>query len=427
MEAVAGNSSGGRYRLKASVVMDVAELDATRESGISAREIPRSLKLLWFRRRWTLRHVWYRVRLPVRRRRWARERKRLAATYKKSIHVRPTSGSALVLGDFSGTTGISRGAIYDLSKIRERHTEVTALDISSYLAGKKAVTEIVAPVENVYLLCQPDVCEHVLGLVAPGAIKDAYRVGRWVWETSHLPSGWRFARELVHEVWAPADFCGAVYARDLALPVHVIPYAVTPPPPATTDMRARLNIAPGAFVGLSIMDIKSCPERKNPWAHVLAWQTAFGADENAILIMKVRVSKRTSIVLQELKELIGGSSNVRFITDHLSDDELASLQHSCDVFLSLHRSEGYGLNVHEALLCEKPTLATDWSANSEFGPRFPNYIGIRYRLVPYRDWTNHYESGNFQWADPDIGHAALELRAVRDLIRASAREAKASR
>lgn len=342
-----------------------------------------------------------------------RNRTRLAETYKKSLRAKPTSGLALVLGDFSGLTGISRGAIYDLSRIRERHTVVKAVDISANLSGKTAIAEIFERVENVYLLCQPDVCEHVLGLVAPEAMKDAYRVGRWVWETSNLPRGWSFARELVHEVWAPSDFCGSVFARDLRLPVRVVPHAVTPPPPATKDMRARLHIAPDAFVGLAIMDIRSCPERKNPWAHVLAWLTAFGSDENAVLIMKVNVSKRTSIVLEELKELIGDSANVKFITDRLSDDELASLQQCCDVFLSLHRAEGYGLNIHEALLSGKPTIATDWSANSEYGPAFSNYRGIRYRLVPYRDWTNHYESGNFSWADADIAHAAAELRIVR--------------
>ena len=183
-------------------------------------------------------------------------------------------------------------------------------------------------------------------------------------------------------------------------------------------MRARLGIGDDKFLGLAIMDIRSCPQRKNPWAHVLAWQTAFGSDDNALLLMKVLVSKRTALVLAELKELIGYNKNVKLMTDYLSEEELSSLQRSCDVFLSLHRSEGYGLNIHEALLSGRPTLATDWSANREYGQAFPNYRGIRYRLVPYRDWTNHYENGNFHWAEPNIAHAAAELRSVRELFRA---------
>ncbi|MFT3733168.1 MAG: glycosyltransferase [Hyphomicrobium sp.] len=388
---------------------------------ISVVEIPMALKLRWLRRRWTLGHLWYRSRLPLRRRRWWRGRSQLAKIYRKASDARLSEGHAVVLGDFSGRTGISRGAIYDLAKIRERHASVNAIDISDYLSGKKAVAELREPVENLYLLCQPDVYEHVLGLATPDAIKSSYRVGRWVWETAELPAGWSFAGDIVHEVWAPSDFCGSVFSRTLSLPVHVVPHAVTAPSPSSTDMRARLGISDSAFLGLAIMDIRSCPERKNPWAHVLAWQSAFGSDDNAVLVMKVRASKRTAIVLEELNDLMAGSKNIKLITDHLADEELSSLQRSCDVFLSLHRSEGYGLNVHEALLCGRPTLATDWSANHEYGPEFPNYRGIRYRLMPYRDWTNHYENGNFKWADPDILHAAAELRATRNSSMAEGR------
>ena len=80
------------------------------------------------------------------------------------------------------------------------------------------------------------------------------------------------------------------------------------------------------------------------------------------------------------------------------------------MFLSLHRSEGFGLNILEALLLGKHVVATNWSANAEYGPRFPNYHGIKYKLVPYDDWTAHYQDKNFDWADPDHDAAVDALR-----------------
>lgn len=368
------------------------------------------MKLRWMKRRWTLRHIWYRTRLPIRRRRWERTRRELAKIFRKSPTARLSCGPALVFGDFSGNTGISRGTIYDIELLREKHSDITLIDISEYLSGKEIAETIFEPFQNVYLFCQPDVYQHALGLASTEALKDAYRVARWVWETHQLPTSWSFAADIVHEVWAPSNFCGSVFARSLNIPVRVVPYPVKAPKGTIRDIRARFGIDETVFLGLTIMDIRSCPERKNPWAHVLAWQAAFGTNQRTILICKLKTSKRTNLVVEELKDLIGSNHNILVITEDLSDIDLASLQIACDVYLSLHRSEGFGLTIYEALLCGKITLATDWSANHDYGPLFPNYRGIRYRLVPYRDWTNHYESGNFCWAQADIEHAASELR-----------------
>ena len=110
--------------------------------------------------------------------------------------------------------------------------------------------------------------------------------------------------------------------------------------------------------------------------------------------------------------MIGDSRNIRIVEREMSDAEIASLQNSADVYLSLHASEGYGLNIHETLILGTPVVATNWSANAEYGPRFPNYHGVGYRLVPYRDWLNHYPGRGFSWAWPDIADAALTLQAI---------------
>jgi hypothetical protein len=85
----------------------------------------------------------------------------------------------------------------------------------------------------------------------------------------------------------------------------------------------------------------------------------------------------------------------------MTDDEIAALHHAADLYLSLHRSEGFGLNIYEALLIGKRVVATHWSANAEYGPRFPNYVGVPCHMTRYRDWTGHYPDREFEWAEPE--------------------------
>ena len=334
------------------------------------------------------------------------------------MDAHPTPGPAIVFGEFKGKHGLGRGAAYDLTIIRGLHDDVFVVDITDTLRGVGQRVNISDTVfENAYFLCQPDTYWVIPRLIAPEAIADAWRVGRWAWETPLFPNAWRFAETLVHEVWAASGFCAVTFQSALTVPVSVVPYPVTAPVQNDVDMRARLGIAKDAFVGLSIMDIFSCPARKNPWGHVLAWREAFGPDLNCILVMKIRFSKRSYVVLQELRDLVGSSKNIIFYTDELDDVEIAALHGMADVYLSLHRSEGFGLNILESLLLGKQVVATHYSANVEFGPNFSNYWGVPFRFIPYNDWLAHY-SGRFQYADPDVVLAGKIVRDIKNSSRA---------
>lgn len=376
-------------------------------------DLPPRLKVQWVARRWSLKHLWYRIRQRARRKRWATIRSDLSRAYQKSLNAMPSNGPAIVFADLSGDNGLSRGALYDIAQVSERHSEVTTVDISGVISGRIGCVSVVREqFENVYFFCQPDMYEHVFPLMSREAMQDAYRIGRWVWETPNFPKSWRFANLLVHEVWSASEFSASVFRTGVSVPVHVVSHAVQLVSRPSIDVRKKFEIDPNAFVGLAVMDIRSCPERKNPWAHVLAWREAFGESPRAILIMKIRTGKRTSMVVHELADLIGKAKNVIVVDEQLSDAELDSLRRTCQVFVSLHRSEGYGLNIHEALSLGKPVVATHWSANTEYGPRYPNYHPVESRLIRYRDWTNHYEDSDFYWADPDVSDASRLLKTI---------------
>ncbi|MBY0227429.1 MAG: glycosyltransferase [Hyphomicrobium sp.] len=370
--------------------------------------------LRWLLRRWTPSHLFYRARLPFRRRLRSKRRETFCAPFAKRDDAQPTTGPALVFGEFSGMHGLGRAAAYDVGMLEGRHSSVHTIDISSHLNGEQSrLPELHGPFENVYLFCQPDTYDTVFRLLNPNDVRRAYRVARWVWETPKFPNEWRFAERLVHEVWTPSAFCAEMFRKSLDLPVSVRPHRVSEPPETRIDIRRRLGVPREAFMGLAVMDIQSCPARKNPWAHVHAWQEAFGDDAAAILVFKIRANKRTKIVLDELQELIGDASNIRLLCDDLDNMEIAALHRAADVYLSLHRSEGFGLNINEALLLGKPVIATNWSANTEYGPHFKSYRGVPFRLVPYNDWLCQYPDGSFCWAEADVKRAASHLRDVR--------------
>ena len=369
--------------------------------------------LRWTIRRWTLRHCWYRLRLPLRRKRWAKRNVMAAQRIPAKRPLNRTGGPAIAFGEFSSSTGLGRGASYDLEYIKHIHKSLIIIDISDALKGHFKAIYVPDQIENVYFLCQPDTYWVIPYLVAPETLQNAYRLGRWAWEAPYFPQGWLFAETILHEVWAASEFCAVTFRSALTIPIKVVGYPVQVPLITNLDMRQRLGIRKEVFLGLAVMDLVSCPDRKNPWGHIKAWKQAFRHDSDCLLIMKLRVGRRTSVVVKELVELIGECKNIRILLDEMSIEEIAGLHRAADVYISLHRSEGFGLNIMESLIIGKEVIATHYSANTEFGPSFPKYKGIRYTLKPYEDWLAHYD-GNFEYADPDIPEAAIRLHDARN-------------
>ena len=354
---------------------------------------------------------------PLRRWRIAMLNSSASLPYRRDASTPPMpeeQGCVVAVGDFGGKTGLCRAANYEVSKLRLQHPALVVLSLSARQAGDAAVSgrDLPLPVSRLYLLCQPNRYRRALGLFDPAQLARAHRTGMWAWENEVFPRAWRFALRIVDEVWTPSAFSRTAIRAASTLPVVVVPHHVEVDTTIPAMARAGFGVAASAFLGIAIMDIKACPERKNPWAHVEAWQKAFGRSADHVLLIKVRCSKATRIVERELEEMIGSAGNIRLVKQDFSDAEQVAFQRMADVYLSLHRAEAYGLNIREFLEMGTPVVATDWSANTEYGPSFAHYHGVRATLVPYRDWMRHYPDRNFRWAEADTGHAALLLRQV---------------
>jgi glycosyltransferase involved in cell wall biosynthesis len=173
--------------------------------------------------------------------------------------------------------------------------------------------------------------------------------------------------------------------------------------------RSHFGLSDGTFVFLFVFDFLSYFERKNPLALIRAFRKAFEPDENVQLVLKCSNPSANIKALERLKEGIKGS-RVTIIDTFLPRRDLNALFSLCDCYVSLHRAEGFGLPLAEAMGLGKPVLATGYSGNTDFMTVNNSFL-IKYRLAEIEEDIGPYRKGSV-WADPDVDHAAELMRFV---------------
>ena len=251
----------------------------------------------------------------------------------------------------------------------------------------------------------------VLASESPKYLKGRYNIGYWNWELEWFPTEWRGAFKYFDEIWALSTFTRNSIARVSPIPVHALPAAiVVPPRQAEAITRERLQLPPNAFLFLFAFDFHSHLARKNPLAVNEAFRRAFPTRRDVVLVLKTSRSKATPMEFSEVLLACRGQPNIRILREVLSRGEMYDLLRLCDAYVGLHRSEGFGLPLAEAMALAKPVIATDYSANVDFMNESNSYP-VRYRMVAIEQDHGPYRKGA-EWADPDVDHAAEQMRRV---------------
>lgn len=246
--------------------------------------------------------------------------------------------------------------------------------------------------------------------LAPAFFRNRYNIGYWAWELSGFPDEWLDAIDLVDEIWAPSKFVQEAIAKKTSKPVLWMPLAVELAEPGGKD-RAKFGLPENAFLFLFTFDFSSFADRKNFRGCIEAFQKAFQG-ESAGLVVKTIRHPHHQREFWDLLRAIGDDRRIFLIDRVLRRPELHELIAACDSFVSLHRSEGFGLGIAEAMYLGKPVIATNYSGNVDF-TKPDNSCLVDYRLMPVKPGEYLFPEGQV-WADPDLDQAATYMRRLAE-------------
>jgi glycosyltransferase involved in cell wall biosynthesis/2-polyprenyl-3-methyl-5-hydroxy-6-metoxy-1,4-benzoquinol methylase len=273
------------------------------------------------------------------------------------------------------------------------------------------------------LICvNADMLPTVAGQLGPEFFEDRRTIGWWWWESDALPEQWHGSFDLVDEVWAGSRFVAETLAKVSPVPVAHIPTPVTMRPGVAPD-RGAVGL-PEGFVFLFAFDYNSVVARKNPVGVIEAFRRAFPKPRKGVsLVIKSINGERHPQAVQQLQAAAGGRADI-LLRDEFLDPELRDvLLASCDCYVSLHRSEGFGFTLAEAMLLGKPVVGTAYSGSGDYLSDDTGFV-VRHDLVPIGEGADPYPADG-RWAEPDLDHAAgLLVRVVDDPQEADARAAR---
>ncbi|WP_377806284.1 glycosyltransferase family 4 protein (plasmid) [Azospirillum sp. A29] len=313
-----------------------------------------------------------------------------------------------LFGYFDGGSGISRNALFSRDILQDAGFGVT---MPMMAVPNRHAGEELYPVNLIHfgLLGAPgDMINHGLERFA-----GAYNIGFFLWETSALPRSAHLALEMMDEVWTMSAFCADALAQHFTGPIHVVPNCVDERVLKATA-GARPSGAPFTFY--FCFDARSWYTRKNPLAVARAFQKAFPSEKRVGLVLRIRYRQTRRSVADlahklELDRLVDSDPRIVVRDRELSyADSLAEMR-SCDAYVSLHRAEGFGYTMVEAMMMGKPVIASRYSANLDYMTDETAFlIGGCERYLESDEYLG--VTPGARWFEPDVGAAAEAMRRV---------------
>ena len=266
------------------------------------------------------------------------------------------------------------------------------------------------------LAVNPDNLSNATARAQKELVRERYTIGYWFWELPEIPDAWLASFSLVDEVWAASRFVQDAISVKSPVPVFRVPVPVRLGP-VDKFSRRNFGLPERQFLFLSISDTHSELVRKNPLGAVRAFKQAFPGDNKRVGLV-LKISNVNSIhadheTMDRIREEIEGYRNIYLLDRNMTREEIDALLAVCNCFISLHRSEGFGLGPAEAMSLGKPAILTNWSGNVDYmSPQ--NSIAIDYQLVPLDRQYGPYPPTQI-WAEPDLEQAAAWMkRLVKD-------------
>ena len=240
-------------------------------------------------------------------------------------------------------------------------------------------------------------------------------IGYWFWEAAVVPEVMRRAMRRVDVLWAPTTFVADVLCSARLAPVTLLPLPI-PEPQRGPAGRAEIEPLRGTadrFVFLVTFDHLSVMARKHPLAAIEAYRRAFpDPAAGTVLVVKTMGARHRPRDHERLRRAAAGRADIRVWDGELGRPEQMALIAESDCVVSLHRAEGLGLHLAEAMWLGTPTIATRWSGNLDLADDDSAAL-IDADLVPIVGGEGVYP-GTGCWADPRLDDAADAMRRIVD-------------
>ena len=321
----------------------------------------------------------------------------------------------IVVGFFSTASGVGQSARMCRRGLHESGIDAGAIDLSPHFGQADMEVSIksegLPSTEHGTLIIHvnPPEFERALFLIRFYRRKGWRVIGFWVWELPTLPKEWSRVARYVSEIWTPSEFVTDVFKTVFACPVKTVPHAIYLPEkevlPDSEEQDQRVSF-------LALADGRSSLARKGVLEAVEVFQAAFPKGASHKLTVKCRNLDFASARAMRLRELIEKDNRITLVEASLSAKEQWRLLERHDVILSLHRSEGFGLVLAEAMALGKVVIATGWSGNMTFMTA-ENSIPLPFILEAVEDDAGIYsKAGGAKWAKPDMEAAILASQRV---------------
>ncbi|WP_460452161.1 glycosyltransferase [Alsobacter sp. SYSU BS001988] len=346
----------------------------------------------------------------------ARQRRTAYAWLSAAVAPRPDPSAPanagppwIVAGVLRSPSGLGQTARLALASLRDHGPGAAAIDLTSALMQPASLPDLDAadcPLGpgTILLYVTPPNMPRALAAIGRKRLKGKRLVAVWVWELERLPDSWVQQARFVHEIAAPTHFAAEAIARSTGRQVRRLRY------PLALEPSLERQQPVGPFKIGFAFDIASTEARKNPWDLIQTFEAAFGPKDYVLLSIKTRSADYDRHAWEHLQSRISAmGSRAELFCEDWSRERTLEWMASLDLYASLHRSEGFGLTLAEAMHQGVPVLATNWSATAEFVDAQVGFP-VPYVLVPVEDRQQRHDVEQGRWAQPDVAKAAEILR-----------------
>jgi glycosyltransferase involved in cell wall biosynthesis len=330
----------------------------------------------------------------------------------------PRKHSVLFVGYAEAALGIGESFRYLLTAL-----DAAGLSFSIHPFSRNVETRLIGPfmehrydrtatydITIVYMAVdQLLYCFRDLSLQFAGS---GYTILQTFWELPSAPQAWAPILQKVDELWVPNTFVADAFRPIFEGTITTVPTCVHVTKPKEKDLRKNIGLEKDRFYFLYSFDYYSESARKNPIGVILAFAYAFRDPETKVgLVVKTAgPGELNPTVFQFLESVALLDKRIKVISRFMARDEMSALLAACDGYVSLHRSEGFGLGMAEAMALQKPVVGTDFSGNREFLTEETGFP-VPYVLRPLM--RGEYPMGEGEsWAEPDLEAAIDRMRSV---------------